>query len=428
MRGVSIPGLEITAAVSTGDACRIEAVARPRPNAAIGIEVWLPAPARWSGRYYQMGNGGFAGRFDRATLAAAAARGDVAAATDTGHKGDGFDARWAAGRPDLIEDYAYRSIKVTADVAASLTRAYYGKPARRRYFMGCSFGGRQALVAASRWPADWDGVIAGAPAAYWPERMAGFARIQSTLRLRRGGWIDPDRVAGLAAEVRNACRAAGECTIRVLRRACRAGRTPACLTQPQEMSLHTIEAAGYPLRDADPAEWARWIVNPDPAAPSQLTFATQGYRYLLAADPRWTIDAAPIARADRVALFRIGSMRAFAARGGKVLSYFGEADAVLPPAFAVADARRLGATAAFYRLFLVPGMAHCQGGATPGAFGQSLAAPALADDATHDIRRALEAWVERDASPEALIATTSPTNDRASARLKPAKFNPRPEP
>ena len=96
--------LEINAAVAVGDACRIEAVARPLPNDAIGLEVWLPAPHRWSGRYYQMGNGGFAGRIDRATLAPAAARGDVAAAIDTGHLGDGFDALWAAGRPDLIED------------------------------------------------------------------------------------------------------------------------------------------------------------------------------------------------------------------------------------------------------------------------------------------------------------------------------------
>ncbi|MEO5492596.1 MAG: tannase/feruloyl esterase family alpha/beta hydrolase [Sphingomonas sp.] len=404
--GAAIPGLEITAAVSAGDACRIEAVARPRPNAAIGIEVWLPAPSRWSGRYYQMGNGGFAGRIDRATLSAVAARGDVAAATDTGHKGDGFDARWAIGRPDLIEDYAYRSIKVTADAAAALTRAYYGKAAERRYFMGCSFGGRQALVAASRWPADWDGVIAGAPAADWPTRLAGFARIQSRLR-RAPALIAPDRIAGLVTVARDACQAPGGCTIPALRRACRKGRKLACLTTPQEASLAAIEAAGYPLRDADPAEWGRWIVNPDTNAHSQLTFATQGFRYLLADNPRWVIGDAPTARGDRVALFHIAGLRAFAARGGKVLSYFGGADAVLPPAFAVADARRLGATAAFYRLFMVPGMAHCQGGTTASAFGQSLDAPALTDDPAHDIRRAIEAWVERGAAPKAIVTSGS---------------------
>jgi feruloyl esterase len=427
LAGTAIPGLEITTAASTGDACRIEAVARPRPNAAIGIEVWLPAPARWSGRYYQMGNGGLAGRFDRATLAAAAARGDVAAATDTGHKGDGFDARWAAGRPDLIEDYASRSIKVTADAAAALTRAYYGKPARRRYFMGCSFGGRQALVAASRWPRDWNGIIAGAPAADWPARLTGFANIQRALRITPGGWIAPERVAGLVAVVRGACRVAGDCTIRALRQACHTGRKQACLTASQEASLTAIEAAGYPLRDADPAEWARWIVNPDPAAPSQLTFATQGFRYLLADKPRWTIGDAPLARPERTTLFATGDLRAFAARGGKLISYFGTADAVLPPARAVSDARRRGADASFYRLFLVPGMAHCQGGGLPYAFGQSLNAPSRTDDAGHDIRRAIEAWVERGMQPKTLIAAAVGPDDRRTATLTPESLGARPK-
>jgi feruloyl esterase len=419
LRDAAIPGLNITAAVPSGGACRIEAVARPRPNAAIGIEVWLPAPAKWSGRYYQMGNGGFAGHIDRATLSAAAARGDTAAATDTGHRGDGFDASWAAGRPDLVEDYAYRSIKVTADAAAALTQAYYGEPAKRRYFMGCSFGGRQALVAASRWPADWDGIIAGAPAAEWPRRLANFASVQTALRMRPGGWIAPDKIAALAAVVRASCRAAGDCTIAALRRACRAGRTSACLTSTQEESIRVIETAGYLLRDADPAEWQRWIANRDPAAPSQAAFATQAFRYLIADNPRWMIGDPPRLRADRIALFAIGDLRAFAARGGKVLSYFGTADAVLPPGFAVADAKLRGADPSFYRLFLIPGMAHCQGGMLPLSFGQSLGAPSFADDPAHDIRRALETWVERGSAPAVIFASTAAPGRSAIIRLMP---------
>lgn len=421
LRDARIPGLEITAAVPMGDACRIEAVARPRPDAAIGIEIALPAPAKWSGRYYQMGNGGYAGHIDRATLSAAAARGDVAAATDTGHKGDGFDARWAAGRPDLIEDYAYRSIKVTADAAAAVTRIYYGRSAKRRYFMGCSFGGRQALVAAARWPADWDGIIAGAPAADWPLRLSNFAAIQAALRATPGGWIASDRIAALTGLARAKCRVAGDCTIKALRRACRSGREPACLTGQQEASLRAIERAGYSLRDADPAEWARWIVNPDSAAPSQLTLAEQGFRYVLADNPGWKVGDAPAMRADRHDLFTAGSLRAFAARGGKLISYFGTADAVLPAAFATVDARRRGADANFYRLFLAPGMAHCQGGMRPVAFGQSLSAPSSADDPAHDIRRALEAWVERGAPPRMIFAATG-TSSRRIVRLFPANI------
>ncbi|THD38403.1 MAG: tannase/feruloyl esterase family alpha/beta hydrolase [Sphingomonas sp.] len=418
LRNAVVPGLEVTTAVLVGDACRIEAVARPRASAAIGIEMWLPASARWSGRYYQMGNGGFAGHIDRATLGAAAARGDVAAATDTGHKGDGFDAQWALGRPDLIEDYTYRSIKITSDAAAALTRTYYGRPAKHRYFMDCSFGGRQALVAASRWPADWDGVIAGAPATDWPMRLGSFAKIQAALRISSGGWIGAERIARLVTVARRACRGAPDCAIKALREACREGRKTACLTAPQEESLAIIESAGYALRDADPSEWSRWIVNPNTTAPSQLTFATQAFRYLLADNPRWSLGDAPVAREDRVALFKVGSLRPFAARGGKVLSYFGGADAVLPPTLALADARRLGATTAFYRLFPAPGMGHCQGGTAAVAFGQSLEAPAPADTAAQDIRRALEAWVENGTAPTAIFASANGRGRRGTTVLK----------
>lgn len=352
--------------MAEGDACRVVAVARPRPNAAIGVEVWLPAPARWTGRFYQMGNGGFAGSINRPTLAAAAARGDVAAGTDTGHRGAGFDASWARGRPELVADYAGRSIKVASDTARLLTRGLYGRDARRRYFMGCSYGGRQALVAAARWPGDWDGVIAGAPATRWLDRQRGFVAIQAALA-RPGAWID---AAALPAAL--------------------AGRA----TPAQAAGIAAIKRAGYPRRSAIPAAWAQWIYNRDTSAGTQAAFVAQ------APALRSYGSEAALAR-----LFAVGSLRAFAARGGKVLSYFGTADPVLPVGFAKTDARSVGARDGFYRLFLVPGMDHCQGGDAPHAIGQSLPAAAAADDAAHDVRRALEQWVERGRPPERLIAT-----------------------
>ena len=361
--------------------CRVEAVVRPRPRAAIRVELHLPPLARWSGRYYQMGNGGFAGHIDRPTLAAAAARGDVAGATDTGHSADGFDARWAAGRPDLVRDYAWRSIKVASDTARLLTRTYYGRDAGRRYFMGCSFGGRQALVAAGRWPADWDGVIAGAPAIRWRARWAAFTGIQQAIRAP-GAWINEPTLTSLA------------------RTGDRSRLTPA-----QARGLAAVETAGYPLAGADAGEWRRWIYNPDPAVPSQRSFAEQSARYL--ADAR---------EAD----FAVPSLASFAAKGGRVLSYFGEADAVLPPSRAVAEARALGMRPGFYRLFLIPGMAHCQGGDGPHAIGQSLVAPAGANDADHDVRRALEAWAEQGRPPARLIAI-KPADPRRTASLTPVR-------
>ncbi|WP_425231062.1 tannase/feruloyl esterase family alpha/beta hydrolase [Sphingomonas sp.] len=381
------PTLTITEAVQEGTLCRVAAVARPRPAARIGIEIWLPPAARWSGRYYQMGNGGFAGHVDRPTLAAAAARGDVAAATDTGHTGNGFEAGWAIGRRDLVEDYAWRSIRITSDAARVLTRAYYGQDARRRYFMGCSYGGRQALVAAARWPGDWDGVIAGAPATRWTVRQRGFAAIHAALA-RPGAWIEAAQLATIIA------------------RHDTSGLTPA-----QRGGVAAIERAGYPLRHASAAAWGQWIYNRDAATGTQAAFVAQA--------PSLWDAATPPAWAER--LFAVGPLRAFAARGGRVLSYFGTADPVLPSGFAVSDARSAGARAGFYRLFMVPGMEHCQGGDAPHAIGQSLPAPTGADDAEHDVRRALEAWVERGRAPARLIATR-PGDATQMVVLSPARL------
>ena len=379
-----------TAAIDRAtQACRVAGTTRPRPEADIRFELWLPPAAGWSGRYYQMGNGGFAGTISSETLADAARRGDAAAAADTGHRGNGFDARWATNRPDLVADYGYRAIKATADAAHALIAAYYARPAAHRYYMGCSNGGRQALVAASRWPADWDGIIAGAPAADWSYQLERFAAVQKALRMDPGGWIDADALAGGAA----------------------------ALTPRQAQSLRAIEAAGYPLAQASLAEWRQWIVNPDRTAQSQLTFADEAFRHLLRDDPTWTVERYdPVRDAPDAAVrdaLDVGSLRAFVARGGKILSYFGWADAVIAPLaglrFHAAQVADLGGRAkarAGYRLFMVPGMAHCQGGAEPHAFGQALVAPALRDDRRHDIRRAIEAWVETGLAPATLTAQT----------------------
>ncbi|QXQ06151.1 tannase/feruloyl esterase family alpha/beta hydrolase [Sphingosinicellaceae bacterium] len=396
---LSRPGLTVTAA-RDGSSCRVEGVARPRPASAIRFELWLPPKDRWSGRYYQMGNGGFAGHIDRPALVAAAARGDAAAATDTGHEGDGFDAGWAVGRPDLIVDYAWRSIKVTSDAARAIAREYYDRIPTRRYYMGCSFGGRQALVAATRWPNDWDGVIAGAPATRWPVRLRAFGRIQAALR---SGRIASKQVEPLIAAARLTCPTAGYCGARAAALACRAGDRRLCLTMYQSRAIATIERAGYPLTAAEAGEWRRWILDPDATAPSQAAFGRQASR---------------LAGYDRD--FALGSLRTFAARGGRVISYFGTADPVLPSGRALADAASIGARDDFYRLFMVPGMAHCQGGTSAPAFGQSLAAPAAVDDPEHDIRSALEAWTEQGVAPDRLLVVVN--SGRRAVALSPVIF------
>jgi feruloyl esterase len=415
--------------------CRIVAEARPTADSRIGFELWLPE--KWNGRYSQLGNGGFAGNIDQASLANEIRRGNAAAMTDTGHKASQFNASWALGHPEKIVDYGYRSIKVTADAAKWLIEDYYGRPAWRRYFIGCSNGGRQALMAAQRYPDDWDGIIAGSPPVEWTRQLATFAAIQHQLRASAANWIPAAKLPGIERAAIAACGPGRlSCRIDVRRLTCRTRERPDCLTAAQAATLGLIQSgpktlrgtqiyAGFePAGAAVPGNWTEWIVNPDPDAPSQLTFAVQAYRNLILDDPNWQIDRFTPARDLALASNRMiagtplseildpanPDLTAFRRHGGKLIMYVGSADAVVAPAAGANYYRRVVNTMGrdrarhFFRLFVIPGMQHCQGGLMPNAFGQAWVAPALRADPEHDIRLALEAWVERGREPRSLIA------------------------
>src|SRR5882672_7092662 len=141
--------------------CRVAMTLTPSADSNIGVEVWLPLSG-WNGKYEAVGNGGWAGTIGYPALAEGVKRGYATSATDTGHSGS--SASFALGHPEKLIDYAYRSEHVMAVAAKGVVRAFYGNTPSRSYFNGCSTGGRQALVEASRFPDDFDGIIAGAAA------------------------------------------------------------------------------------------------------------------------------------------------------------------------------------------------------------------------------------------------------------------------
>jgi hypothetical protein len=153
--------------------CRVAGVIRPSADSNIEFEVWMPA-AVWNRKLQGVGNGGFAGSISYDGLGRAIGRGYAAASTDTGHKGAGVDATWALGHPEKIVDFGHRAIHEMTVKARAVVEAYYGEAPRRSYFASCSNGGRQALMEAQRHPADYDGIVAGAPAAAWTAFLAGF--------------------------------------------------------------------------------------------------------------------------------------------------------------------------------------------------------------------------------------------------------------
>src|ERR1700685_501081 len=154
--------------------CRVQVVLEPSTDSHIEFEVWLPASG-WNGKYHGEGNGGFAGSINYSGLAESVLSGYASSSTDTGHEAGATDARWALGHTEKIVDFGYRAIHETAERSKSIISAFYGSGAKHSYFSSCSNGGRQALMEAQRYPADYDGIIAGAPAANWTHIVASLA-------------------------------------------------------------------------------------------------------------------------------------------------------------------------------------------------------------------------------------------------------------
>jgi feruloyl esterase len=279
-------------------------------------------------------------------------------------------------------------------------------------------------VAAQRYPADWDGIIAGSPALRWTEQLAKFGAIQHRLRSSSANWISTSQLPAIQSAAIATCGERLDCRVDTRKLICRGDA--ACLTPAQAASLDAIQGdpLGFdPRFAAIPQNWDQWIVNPDRSAPSELAFATTAYRYLVHENALWEIERFdtrrdPLLASDK----KIGSkrlaeilnaddpdLRGFARHGGKLIIYVGTADALISPRAGTeyfnAVWKRMGAIANDVgRLFVIPGMQHCQGGLAPNSFGQAWVAPALRPDPRFDVRLALEAWVERGRAPQALVA------------------------
>ncbi len=141
------------------------------------VEIWLPE-AGWNGRYLGTGNGGFAGAISTAALAGGLQQGYAVANTDMGtgvlyrcnslycggRTEFGGPPAGLNGHPDSIKDFGYRATHLMTVAAKQVVAAYYGQPQRHAYFAGCSTGGQQSLMEAQRFPTDYEGILAGAPA------------------------------------------------------------------------------------------------------------------------------------------------------------------------------------------------------------------------------------------------------------------------
>ena len=427
-----IPWLELPAS------CRVEATIRPVVGSEIGIAVWMPVGG-WNGRFLGIGAGGLAGEIDPMLLGFALREGYAAATTDTGHRASPDDGEWALNQPEKIVDYGHRGVHEMTVKAKAIVAAYYGKPADLNYWSGCSNGGRQGLMEAQRHPEDYDAIIAGAPALDgsggvsawgWNQRVIRDApdgvKIKGKLdAIERAALASCDAVDGVKDGVIDDPR---QCTFKASSMLCTGKQDgDECLTSTQAKVMDQLYAGprasfgdGAPPGLEPGAEsgargWNTLFDGWFGDGP-QYHYVLQFFRYFAYNDPKWSFDQFEFARDRAEMQRRVGDaldatnpdLRAFVARGGKLLLYHGWADNTLPPRQAIEYYDRvrqtLGAAVAdeSVQLFMVPGLQHCVFGPGPNSLGQINFGRSQPPE--RDVHAAIERWREKGVKPTRLVA------------------------
>lgn len=393
--------------------CRVTGSIMPSADSDIRFELWLPAEG-WNGKFLQTGNGGAAGSIVYSSLVDPLMRGYAVANTDMGHAGAGGDFSWAVGHPQKLIDYQYRATHELTVVGKLITWERYGTGPEKSYWDGCSTGGRQGLKEAQRYPGDYDAIIAGAPASNWSPLMALSIKIQKNLG---PGGLSPDKLGLLNQAAIAACDAddgvedgvisdTASCDFDPADLECARGRTGQCLTAAEVAAAKRIYA-GVVGADGEkimpgtgPGSEPLWAAY----ASAGFSIGTSYFRNVVIGDPDWdpaTFDAdrdtALAARQDRGAAAAMDpDLYDFIADGGKLITYHGTADGLIPYRNSVNYYESVVATLGQeavddgLRLYLVPGMGHCSGG--NGAYEV-------------DWLSALEVWDETGEAPDALLGT-----------------------
>ena len=436
IKGVALPNTTITLAQSvapggftpsTGrgaDAfknlpafCRVAATLTPTTDSDIKIEVWLPESG-WNGKLQSVGNGAWAGTISYPAMAAALAAGYGTASTDTGHAGN--NPSFITGHPEKVNDFGYRAVHEMTMAAKAIIGAYYGNGPKYSYWNGCSTGGRQALTEAQRYPSDYDGILAGAPAIYASRLQGMQVWASQTVHKDESSYIPPNKYPAIHDAVLQQCDALDgiedgvledptKCKFdpRVL--ACKDADTGSCLTVPQVQATGKLYAGPKDSKTGqslfpglEPGSELGWNTL---AGAQPMSLATDVYKYLVFNNPAWdykTINPeTDFPKAEKMISNSMDAtdpnLKPFVERGGKLIMYHGWSDPGIPPMNTIQYYKNvtdsLGGTGKAInsiRLFMIPGMNHCQGGNGTDKF---------------DGIKALAQWVENGTAPDSIIAS-----------------------
>jgi hypothetical protein len=432
----------VPASTDVPEYCRVSGLIQPE----IRFEVSLPSV--WNGRLYMFGNGGYAGEQLEAGGRVAAtrralARGFAVAQTNTGHDGAVEPLGTFASSPQKFLDYAFRAVHVTATTAKRIAGTYYDGALRHSYFDGCSTGGRQGLIAAQRFPDDFDGIVVGAPVLNFSGTMISYGVIQKALK---DAPIDPAKLKPLADAVYAKCDAVDglrdgliddprKCTFNPgadLPRCPNDTDGHACFTSAQIKTLDTIYGGvtrngepffpGWPLGAeiaagaTSPSGWIGFTIGPPNGRAVGFSFGETYFKNMAFGRPNPSYDwfsfdvdkdLDKVEWSRRVLDATDPDLSRFRARGGKIVSYYGWADNALNAMMGVDYYEKVVAalgpqTPDFYRLFMVPGMFHCGGGVGVSAF---------------DAFTPLVNWVENGTAPRSIIGTRM--QDGKAVRTRP---------
>jgi hypothetical protein len=413
----------------------VELTARPSADSDIRIEVWLPAEG-WNGRLLSVGNGGFGGAIGYRSLADVLRHGFATAATDTGHRASFIEAGWALGHPEKVADFGHRAVHEMTLAAKAATLAFYGRSARHSYFSSCSNGGRQALMEAQRYPEDYDGILAGAPANAWTRLLTSAVYDAQVTTADAASYIPSSKLPAIARAVEAACDGQDgvrdgilgdprQCRFDPATLVCKDADAPGCLTKAQAKTLASLyEGArdsqgrrifpGFlPGAEEGDGGWATWITGESPGHSLLFGFGYGYFANMVYETSDWSYRTASLDDALAAAVRKTGAsvdavdpdLECFRARGGKLVIYHGWNDPAITPLNSIdyydSVVRAMGAdrAASFLRLYLIPGVQHCGDGPGPTSYDS------LTGDPRHSLGLALRSWVEDGAAPAAIVAT-----------------------
>jgi len=413
----------------------------------IGKEIHfeLLLPKEWNARFVMGGNGGFAGAFnDFLGNRKEVSKGYATGLTDTGHKGNMFKADWALDNMERQLNFGHLAVHRTAVVSKEIIRQYYCSGPAYSYFYGCSGGGGQAMSEAQRYPNDFDGIVAGAPAINWPAFSAMFLHNANTM------YPDPtnfnnailskknlellqttileycDANDGISDQILNDPT---DCDfdIDLLPKCPEDVADDNCFTSIQINAIREIYAgvkvadeeihSGFPFGcENDPEGWLPWIVGPDMVAMEQFNYPTRlfalavdMFKYLVFQDPNWDYNSYDFSNLKEDSRYASSYLDAtstnynpFKDRGGKMILYHGWNDPA-QSAFTTIDhynaaLKEDGQLGDYIKLFLLPGVVHCGGGPGPSQT---------------DWIELVRAWVEQGIAPERVILSKT-TDDKVS--------------